>query len=60
MSAFTAPIAAQIWDMKYRFKSQDGTPIDATVQDSWQRIAEALAAVEQDPTLWTGRFRAAL
>jgi len=60
MSAFSTPIAEQIWDMKYRFKAADGTAIDATVQDSWQRIAEALAAVEQDPALWTGRFRAAL
>ena len=60
MSQFSTPIAEQIWDMKYRFKAADGTAIDATVQDSWQRIAEALAAVEQDPDLWTGRFRAAL
>ncbi len=60
MSQFSTLIAEQIWDMKYRFKAADGTAIDATVQDSWQRIAEALAAVEQDPDLWTGRFRAAL
>ncbi len=60
MSQFSTLIAEQIWDMKYRFKAADGTVIDATVQDSWQRIAEALAAVEQDPDLWTGRFRAAL
>ena len=30
MSRFTAPIAEQIWDMKYRFKAADGTPNDAT------------------------------
>ena len=30
MSAFAAPIAEQIWDMKYRLKAADGTPIDGT------------------------------
>ncbi len=39
MSRFAAPIAEQIWDMKYRFKQADGTPIDQTVEDSWRRIA---------------------
>ena len=28
MSRFAAPIAEPIWDMKYRFKEADGTPID--------------------------------
>ena len=60
MSAFSTPIAEQIWDMKYRFKAADGTPIDATVQDTWHRIAGALAAVENDPALWHDRFYAAL
>ena len=31
MSPFSAPIAEAIWDMKYRFKAADGTPIDGTV-----------------------------
>jgi ribonucleoside-diphosphate reductase alpha chain len=57
---FAAPIAAQIWDMKYRFKAPDGSPRDATVEDTWRRIARALASVEQDPALWEGRFRDAL
>ena len=26
-----APIAQQIWDMKYRFTAADGAPIDQTV-----------------------------
>jgi ribonucleoside-diphosphate reductase alpha chain len=51
MNAFAAPIAEQIWDMKYRFKEADGTPIDGTVEDSWRRIARALASVEKDPAL---------
>ncbi|MDP3960315.1 MAG: adenosylcobalamin-dependent ribonucleoside-diphosphate reductase [Pseudorhodobacter sp.] len=60
MSRFAAPIAEQIWDMKYRLKAANGTPIDATVEDSWHRIARALACVEADPMLWEGRFYAAL
>ncbi|MBQ1203211.1 MAG: ribonucleoside-diphosphate reductase, adenosylcobalamin-dependent, partial [Loktanella sp.] len=60
MSHFTAPIAEQIWDMKYRFKDADGTPIDATVEDTWHRIAKSLAAVEADPTEWEPKFYDAL
>ena len=47
-SPFHAPIAEQIWDAKYRFKDVDGTPIDNTVEDSWRRIAKALASAESD------------
>ena len=45
MGTFAAPISESIWDMKYRFKSPEGAPIDATVEDSWRRVARALAAV---------------
>ncbi|WP_103258508.1 adenosylcobalamin-dependent ribonucleoside-diphosphate reductase [Tabrizicola aquatica] len=60
MSRFQAPIAEAIWDMKYRFKEADGTPIDGTVEDSWRRIARALAEVEADPAKWEAEFYAAL
>ncbi len=60
MTRFAAPIAEQIWDMKYRFKQADGTPIDGTVEDSWRRIARALASVEKDPVEWEDRFYEAL
>ncbi|WP_430450288.1 adenosylcobalamin-dependent ribonucleoside-diphosphate reductase [Rhodophyticola sp.] len=60
MSRFSAPIAEQIWDMKYRLKEADGTPIDQTVEDTWHRIARSLASVETEPELWEGRFYAAL
>ncbi|MAC81795.1 MAG: ribonucleoside-diphosphate reductase, adenosylcobalamin-dependent [Rhodobacteraceae bacterium] len=60
MSRFAAPIAEQIWDMKYRFKQADGTPIDLTVEDSWRRIARDLARVEKDPAHWEERFYDAL
>ena len=60
MSRFAAPIAEQVWDMKYRLKSADGAPIDGTVEDSWRRIARALAVVEDDPAHWEEQFYAAL
>jgi ribonucleoside-diphosphate reductase alpha chain len=60
MSRFSAPIAEQIWDMKYRFKEADGTPLDGTVEDTWRRIARALAEVEADPAHWEAEFYAAL
>ena len=60
MSRFSAPIAEAIWDMKYRFKAADGTPIDGTVEDSWRRIARALAEVEKEPAVWEDRFYKAL
>ncbi|WP_299651968.1 adenosylcobalamin-dependent ribonucleoside-diphosphate reductase [uncultured Tateyamaria sp.] len=60
MTRFAAPIAEQIWDMKYRFKDADGTPIDTTVEDSWRRIARDLAKVEKDPAKWEDTFYNAL
>ena len=55
-----APISRQIWDAKYRLKTADGTPIDLTVEDSWRRVARALAAVETDPSQWEQPFYEAL
>lgn len=60
MSRFAAPIAAQIWDMKYRLKDAAGRPLDATVEESWRRVARDLASVEADPAAWEGRFFDAL
>ncbi len=60
MSRFSAPIAEAIWDMKYRLKDADGTPRDGTVEDSWRRIARALAQVEAEPSAWEDKFYSAL
>ena len=60
MTRFAAPIAEQIWDMKYRFKQADGTPRDMTVEDTWRRIARDLAQVEDKPDHWEGKFFEAL
>jgi len=60
MSRFDAPIAEQIWDMKYRFKDADGTALDISVEDSWRRVSRALASVEETPADYEDRFYTAL
>ena len=60
MTRFAAPIAEQIWDMKYRLKDAAGTPLDGTIEDTWRRIARSLAANEAEPAAWEDRFYEAL
>ncbi|WP_334195191.1 adenosylcobalamin-dependent ribonucleoside-diphosphate reductase [Pararhodobacter sp.] len=60
MSRFSAPIAEQIWDMKYRLKDASGRALDATLEDSWRRVARDLASVEAAPEVWEERFYTAL
>src|SRR5216683_1554992 len=55
-----ASISQQIWDMKYRLKGPDGAALDKTIEDSWRRIATALAEPEKDPASWVERFYQAL
>ncbi|HEV2549849.1 MAG TPA: adenosylcobalamin-dependent ribonucleoside-diphosphate reductase [Stellaceae bacterium] len=55
-----ASISQQIWDMKYRLKGPDGVALDRTIEDSWRRVASALAEPEQDRGLWTERFYEAM
>jgi ribonucleoside-diphosphate reductase alpha chain len=55
-----APISRQIWDAKYRLKTPDGTPIDLTIEDTWRRVARALAATEKSPSSWEQPFYEAL
>ncbi|WP_028795670.1 adenosylcobalamin-dependent ribonucleoside-diphosphate reductase [Thalassobaculum salexigens] len=56
-----APISTQIWDMKYRLK-QGGSAIDATMEDTWTRVANALAQAEKprERAQWSARFREVL
>ncbi len=37
-----------IWDKKYRLKTKDGKVIDETMDDTYSRVANALAAVEPE------------
>jgi ribonucleoside-diphosphate reductase alpha chain len=37
-----------IWDKKYRLTAKDGSPIDTTMDDTYKRVARALADVEAE------------
>jgi ribonucleoside-diphosphate reductase alpha chain len=57
------PASLDIWDRKYRLKDKDGTPVDLTLDDTFRRIARALADVEATPEKrehWFQRFLFAL
>src|ERR1700730_4088498 len=58
--AVVASISQQIWDMKYRLRGPSGEPLDKTIEDTWRRVATALAVPERDPARWTERFYAAV
>ena len=60
MTRFAAPIAEQIWDMKYRMKDAEGQAVDGSVEDSWRRVARDLARVEKEPAKWEDKFFSAL
>ncbi|EKM95324.1 adenosylcobalamin-dependent ribonucleoside-diphosphate reductase [Stutzerimonas degradans] len=51
-----------IWAQKYRLTNKDGTPIDDSVDATWQRVARALADVEpaEQREHWHERFLWAL
>jgi ribonucleoside-diphosphate reductase alpha chain len=53
-----ADISRHIWETKYRFRG-DGPRHDRTIEDTWRRIAHALAATEREPR-WEERFYRAL
>ena len=53
---FQADISRRIWDTKYRFRERDEIR-DQTVEDSWRRVAHALASVETSAQVeWEQRF----
>ena len=63
--ATVGAISQRIWDMKYRLRAPangdvPGEPLDKTIEDTWRRVAAALAAPECDPRLWADRFYQAM
>jgi ribonucleoside-diphosphate reductase alpha chain len=40
------PASLDIWDAKYRLVAKDGTALDASIDDTYKRVAAALANVE--------------
>jgi ribonucleoside-diphosphate reductase alpha chain len=53
-------LSQRIWDMKYRLKTAAGEPLDKSVEQTWRRVARALAKPERDSKLWAKRFYEAL
>jgi len=52
-----------IWDKKYRLKAKDGSLVDNDIDATYQRVAKALAEVEQDEEKqaeWNEKFLWAL
>jgi len=52
-----------IWDKKYRLKTKQGEPVDASIDHTYQRIAKALAGAEttaEKQKYWGERFLWAL
>src|SRR5687767_4803695 len=57
------PASYDIWDKKYRLKTKRGEPVDQTIDHTYQRVARAIADVEQTEALkeyWYERFLWAL
>ncbi len=54
--------SVDIWDKKYRLKTKEGASIDKTVDDTYKRVARALAEVEHEDLRdrWYERFLWAL
>ncbi len=40
-----------IWDTKYRLKTKEGNAVDKTIDDTFKRVAKALASVEANKNL---------
>jgi len=57
------PASLDIWDKKYRLKSKDGQIVDETMDSTYLRVAQALAAVEETEekqVYWQEQFLKAL
>ena len=57
------PVSLDIWDTKYRLKSNKNEPIDADMDATYERVAKALSDVEKTPALrkkWFAKFLEAL
>jgi ribonucleotide reductase alpha subunit len=65
MSESKAELPLQIgsmdtWETKYQLKTKEGVKIDLTVDDTYKRVAKALASVEEDTAHWEEQFLWAL
>ena len=60
MEMFRSEVSRRIWDSKYRYR-QGERIVDATIQDTWRRVAVALAGPEgNERQAWAERFQGIL
>ncbi len=54
--------SVDIWDKKYRLKTRDGQSVDTEMDDTYKRVAKAIAEVESNELQdeWYGKFLWAL
>lgn len=52
---FISDISSRIWDIRYRYR-ESGKILDLTVEDTWRRVARALAKMERDKEIWERKF----
>jgi ribonucleoside-diphosphate reductase alpha chain len=58
-AAFRTEISRHVWDSRYRYREGDAAR-DRSIEDTWRRVAGALASVEREAELWSERFYGAL
>ncbi|MBX3708233.1 MAG: adenosylcobalamin-dependent ribonucleoside-diphosphate reductase [Gammaproteobacteria bacterium] len=61
MNDVKEPISMTIWDIKYRYR-QEGKVFDQTIEQTWQRVAKAIAYAEKrvERSRWQKAFYQAL
>lgn len=60
MTSFANALAESVWASRYRYTPPGGAP-EASIDATWDRVAEALAAAEpHQPRAWAQCFREAL
>ena len=57
-----AEISERIWELKYRLKGPGVVHADASIEETWARVAGAVALAEkiENRSYWTGEFQKAL
>lgn len=56
----TQPASQDIWEKKYQLKDKNGHAVDKTMDDTFKRVARALADIEPAPQDWYEQFLFAL
>ncbi len=55
------PTSVEIWEKKYQLRDEHQSPVDQTIEDTYKRIAKALADIEDsDQDYWYEQFLWAL